>query len=83
MEYLVDRYDPEYKISFPKGTRDWYAMKNWLYFQNAGVGPMQGQASKYDIFCFFVFVFSRQVPRSCGLVTRCKASSLPLQTWCH
>jgi hypothetical protein len=22
-------------------------MNNWLFFQNAGVGPMQGQASKY------------------------------------
>jgi hypothetical protein len=25
-------------------------MNNWLYFQNAGVGPMQGQASKYQFF---------------------------------
>jgi len=48
MQYLVDRYDPEYKISFPRGTREWYEMNNWLFFQNAGVGPMQGQASKYD-----------------------------------
>jgi len=54
MEYLVDRYDSDHKISFPKGTRDWYAMKNWLYFQNAGVGPMQGQASKYN----FPYAFS-------------------------
>ena len=46
MQYLVDRYDPEYKISFPKGTREWYEMNNWLFFQNAGLGPMQGQASK-------------------------------------
>jgi hypothetical protein len=62
MEYLVDRYDKDHKISFPKGTRDWYAMKNWLYFQNAGVGPMQGQASKYHSFCAFHlrFAFSRQ-----------------------
>jgi hypothetical protein len=57
MEYLVDRYDSENKISFPKGTREWYAMKNWLYFQNAGIGPMQGQASK----CFLLS------PHSCLL----------------
>jgi hypothetical protein len=62
MEYLVDRYDTDHKISFPKGTRDWYAMKNWLYFQNAGVGPMQGQASKYHSSRAFqlYFAFSRQ-----------------------
>ncbi|KAH7555290.1 hypothetical protein BM1_06913 [Bipolaris maydis] len=45
MQYLVERYDTEHKISFPKGTREWFEMNNWLFFQNAGVGPMQGQAS--------------------------------------
>ena len=40
MQYLV-----EHKISYPKGSREWYEMNNWLFFQNAGVGPMQGQAS--------------------------------------
>lgn len=52
MQYLVDRYDTEHKISFPKGTREYYEMNNWLFFQNAGVGPMQGQASKYLIHTF-------------------------------
>jgi glutathione S-transferase len=47
MQYLIERYDTEYKISYPKGTREWYEMNNWLFFQNAGVGPMQGQASTY------------------------------------
>jgi glutathione S-transferase len=50
MQYLVERYDTEYKISFPKGTREYYEMNNWLFFMNAGVGPMQGQASKYKLF---------------------------------
>jgi hypothetical protein len=45
MQYLADRYDTEYKISFPRGTREWYEVNNWLFFMNAGVGPMQGQAS--------------------------------------
>jgi glutathione S-transferase len=47
MQYLVERYDTKYKISYPKGTREWFEMNNWLFFQNAGVGPMQGQASRY------------------------------------
>jgi len=47
MLYLVNRYDTEHKISYPPGSREYYQMTNWLFFQNAGVGPMQGQASKY------------------------------------
>jgi glutathione S-transferase len=47
MQYLVERYDTEYKISYPKGTREYYEMNNWLFYQNAGLGPMQGQASKW------------------------------------
>ncbi|EDU39459.1 glutathione s-transferase protein [Pyrenophora tritici-repentis] len=47
MQYLVDRYDTEHKISFPRGSREWYEMNNWLFFQNAGVGPMQGQSNHF------------------------------------
>ncbi|KAJ5918492.1 Glutathione S-transferase/chloride channel C-terminal [Penicillium verhagenii] len=47
LQYLAEQYDPEYKISFPKGTREHYEMTNWLFFQNAGVGPMQGQANHF------------------------------------
>ncbi|EUC48867.1 hypothetical protein COCMIDRAFT_33735 [Bipolaris oryzae ATCC 44560] len=47
MQYLVERYDTEHKISFPKGSREWFEMNNWLFFQNAGVGPMQGQANHF------------------------------------
>lgn len=32
MQYLVARYDTEYKISFPPGTREFYEMNNWLFF---------------------------------------------------
>jgi glutathione S-transferase len=53
MLYLVDRYDSDYKISFPKGTREYYEMNNWLFFMNAGVGPMQGQASKCNYLLSF------------------------------
>jgi glutathione S-transferase len=30
MQYLVARYDKDYKISFPPGTREFYEMNNWL-----------------------------------------------------
>ncbi|GIJ89411.1 hypothetical protein Asppvi_008351 [Aspergillus pseudoviridinutans] len=48
LQYLAEQYDPEHKISFPKGTREYYEMNNWLFFQNAGVGPMQGQANHFS-----------------------------------
>ncbi|KIW93116.1 uncharacterized protein Z519_05721 [Cladophialophora bantiana CBS 173.52] len=47
-QYLVDEYDQEHhRISFPRGTREYYEMVNWTYFQNAGLGPMQGQAHHF------------------------------------
>ncbi|KAJ5835021.1 hypothetical protein N7447_001047 [Penicillium robsamsonii] len=48
LEYLAEQYDTDHKISFPQGTRESYEMKSWLYFQNAGLGPMQGQANHFS-----------------------------------
>ncbi|EME49329.1 hypothetical protein DOTSEDRAFT_163623 [Dothistroma septosporum NZE10] len=47
MQYLVERYDKDHKISFPAGTREHVEMTSWLYYMNAGVGPMQGQANHF------------------------------------
>ena len=32
VEYLVDKYDPEHKLSFPAGSSDAYHAKQWLFF---------------------------------------------------
>ncbi|KAJ0117147.1 hypothetical protein N8I77_009008 [Diaporthe amygdali] len=45
--YLVDRYDKDHKLSYPHGTEEYYETNNWLFFQNAGLGPMQGQANHF------------------------------------
>ncbi|CAK7263572.1 Glutathione S-transferase 2 [Sporothrix epigloea] len=45
--YLADRYDKEHKLSYPFGTREYYEVNNWLFFQMAGLGPMQGQANHF------------------------------------
>ncbi len=46
--YLAERYDDAaHKISFPRGSREHYETNNWLFFQNAGLGPMQGQANHF------------------------------------
>lgn len=47
MQYLVEQYDTNNLISYPKGTRESYEVNNWLFFMNAGVGPMQGQANHF------------------------------------
>lgn len=40
LQYLVQRYDQDYKISYPLGTREHVEMTNWLFFQNAGPWPV-------------------------------------------
>lgn len=47
MQYLVAEYDKDHKVSFPPGTREHYEMTSWLFFMNAGVGPMQGQSNHF------------------------------------
>ncbi|EXJ82354.1 glutathione S-transferase [Capronia epimyces CBS 606.96] len=47
LQYLVEQYDSEHKISYPAGSREHYETNNWLFFQNAGLGPMQGQAHHF------------------------------------
>jgi hypothetical protein len=29
-QYLIDEYDTEHKISYPKGTREYYEVNNWV-----------------------------------------------------
>jgi glutathione S-transferase len=50
LQYLVSKYDKDHKISYPEGTLDYYKSIEWLFFQNAGVGPMQGQANHFKIY---------------------------------
>jgi glutathione S-transferase len=47
MQYLVDRYDTEHKLSYPRGTREYYEVNSWLFWQMGGLGPMQGQANHF------------------------------------
>lgn len=44
LEYLIDHYDTEHRLSFdPKTPEAWHA-KQWLFFQVSGQGPYYGQA---------------------------------------
>lgn len=45
VEYLVEKYDTDHKISFAPGTKESWEAKQWLYFQASGQGPYYGQVA--------------------------------------
>ncbi|OOF94862.1 hypothetical protein ASPCADRAFT_6538 [Aspergillus carbonarius ITEM 5010] len=45
IEYLVETYDKDKKISFQAGTPEYFHAKQWIYFQVSGQGPYFGQAA--------------------------------------
>ncbi|EWG47314.1 glutathione S-transferase [Fusarium verticillioides 7600] len=47
LQYLVDRYDKDHKLSFPHGSAEHWEMTSWLMWQMGGLGPMQGQANHF------------------------------------
>ena len=44
LEYLIEQYDKDHKLSFAPGSKEAYHAKQWLYFQTTGQGPYYGQA---------------------------------------
>ncbi|KAL8364814.1 hypothetical protein RB595_003880 [Gaeumannomyces hyphopodioides] len=56
LEYLVERYDKDNKISFPAGSNEAALARQWLFFQVSGQGPYYGQA------VYFTRAFSEKVP---------------------
>jgi glutathione S-transferase len=44
--YLAEHYDKEFRFHFADANER-SEMLQWLFFQNAGVGPMQGQANHF------------------------------------
>ncbi|KAK9464591.1 glutathione S-transferase [Lipomyces arxii] len=49
--YLTDKYDPEYKLSYPFGSKEYYEVLEWLFFQVGGLGPMLGQSLHFMHYC--------------------------------
>lgn len=50
VEYLVETYDKEKKMSFEAGTTEYFHAKQWLHFQVSGQGPYFGQAVWFHMF---------------------------------
>lgn len=42
LEYLIEKYDKEYRFSFAAEPERWY-LKQYLHFQMSGQGPYYGQ----------------------------------------
>lgn len=71
IEYLVETYDKENKISFPKGSNESFLTKQWLYYQTTGQGPYYGQAvvSCSSFLPFLPSCFLFRGPLSLSLLT--------------
>ncbi|KAF2848742.1 glutathione S-transferas-like protein [Plenodomus tracheiphilus IPT5] len=50
IEYLVEKYDTQHKISFERGSKEDYLARQWLFFQVSGQGPYFGQAMWFTKF---------------------------------
>jgi glutathione S-transferase len=50
IEYLIETYDKDHKVSFAPGTPEYYHAKQWLFFQISGQGPYYGQAAWFKKF---------------------------------
>lgn len=50
IEYLVQTYDKDMKLSFAPETADFWHARQWLYFQASGQGPYYGQLGWYKLF---------------------------------
>lgn len=50
VEYLIETYDKEHKVSFAPGTPEYFHAKQFLYFQVSGQGPYYGQAAWFKKF---------------------------------
>ncbi|TLS21929.1 uncharacterized protein PpBr36_09536 [Pyricularia pennisetigena] len=43
LEYLVETYDKDHKVSFAAGSKESHLARQWLFFQTTGQGPYFGQ----------------------------------------
>ena len=50
IEYLIDTYDKQHKISFAPGSKEYYETKQWLFYQVSGQGPYFGQAVWFTLY---------------------------------
>ena len=47
MLYIAEKFDLTKKVSFEHGSPEYWECLQWLFFMNAGLGPMQGQSNHF------------------------------------
>lgn len=47
VQYLIDTYDTDHRISYPKGSHEAIEVNNWLFFIKTGVVPNHGEAEHF------------------------------------
>ncbi|CAI5759131.1 unnamed protein product [Candida verbasci] len=50
LQYLADKYDTDLKYSYKYGTPEYYKTLEYLIFQVAENGPIQGQANHFKVY---------------------------------
>ncbi|KAF2459631.1 glutathione S-transferase [Lineolata rhizophorae] len=50
LEYLIEKYDAEHRLSFAPGTVESFQAKQWLFFQVSGQGPYYGQWGWFEMY---------------------------------
>lgn len=50
IEYLIDTYDKDHRLSFKTGTSEHWHTRQWLFFQTTGQAPYYGQAAWFKKF---------------------------------
>lgn len=50
IQYLIEKYDLDQKLSFPAGTNEAALTRQWLFYQTTGQGPYYGQAAVFHKF---------------------------------
>lgn len=82
IEYLIETYDKDRKISFEPGSAEYFHSKQWLFFQVSGQGPYYGQAAWFKKYHHeqlpsAVERYVKEIHRVTGVLEKC----LEGKTW--
>lgn len=74
VEYLIDTYDTEHKISYAD-QKNKYLLRQWLHFQVSGQGPYYGQVIFFSRYAeesspYAIKRFQKEVRRVTGVLER-------------
>lgn len=75
LEYLIDTYDKEHKLSYTTSPEKWLTL-SWLHFQMSGQGPYYGQKAWFSFYhpeknlTSVLERYSNEIKRVVGVIDR-------------